>query len=55
MKNREKKQNGDIIDLNYPPKDMSMEELEEWWGDPSDIVPLRKRKWKESDARPNLV
>ena len=55
MKNREKKRKGDIINLNYPPKDMPMEELEEWWGDPSDLVPLRKRKWKEieSDAKPS--
>jgi hypothetical protein len=51
MKNREKKRKGDIINLNYPPKDMPMEELEEWW-DPSEL-PLRKRKWKESDAKPS--
>jgi hypothetical protein len=30
--------------MNHPPEDMFMEELEEWWGDPSYIVTLRKRK-----------
>ena len=26
-----------VINMNYPPKDMPMEELERFWGSPDDI------------------
>ena len=61
MKNCEKKQNPvkkkerRVINMNYPPADMPMEEVERFWGSPDDIVPLRKRKWKESNAKPSPV
>ena len=35
------KRSGRFINANYLPDDVSMEELEEIWGDPKDIVPLR--------------
>jgi hypothetical protein len=56
MKNCEKERKGDIINLNYPPEDLPEEVLEEFW-DSTDLPEgyLRKRKWKESDARPSPV
>ena len=37
------KRSGRFINANYPPDDVSMEKLAEFWGDPKDVVSLRER------------
>jgi hypothetical protein len=35
------KGSGRFFNSNYLPQDVSQEELERYWGDPEDIMPLR--------------
>lgn len=44
------KRSGRFINANYPPDDVSQEELEEIWGDPNDIPKDFAEKIRE-DAR----
>ena len=40
------KRSGRFINANYPPDDVSMEELEAIWGDPDDVNPPREMNTK---------
>jgi hypothetical protein len=41
------KRSGNFINANYPPDDVSQEQLERIWGDPKDVRPLREMVMRE--------
>ena len=50
-----------VVDMNYPPDDMSLEEQERFWGDPlteeerAEIDRARRSKLPEGGKRPSPV
>jgi hypothetical protein len=39
-----------VINANYPPKDVSQEELRRIWGDPDEVEPI-PHEWRKNDQK----
>ncbi len=53
MAEKKKYQKGDVVNMNYPPDDMSIEEQERFWGEVTeeDKAEIEAAQRKEIDAK----